>query len=89
MNIIDYVKEWGQYSLFEKPFNEVDSLVLCQLVYLHYGKFVPGLDRRSTPVSIQEIYEHPDRDRIWTIIGIVKIIKNCLQRWLLQDDLGA
>lgn len=63
-NIIDYVKEWGRYSLFEKPFNEVDSLVLCQLVYLHYGKFVPGLDRRSNPVSVQEIYEHPDRDRI-------------------------
>ena len=30
-NIIDYVKEWGKYSLNEKPFNEVDSLVLCQI----------------------------------------------------------
>lgn len=63
-NIIDYVKEWGQYSLFEKSFNEVDSLVLCQLVYLHYGKFVPGLEGRSVPVSVQEIYAQPDRDRI-------------------------
>lgn len=63
-NIIDYVKEWGGYSLFEKPFNEVDSLVLCQLAYLHYGQFVPGLDRRSEPVSIRSIYEHPDRDKI-------------------------
>lgn len=63
-NIIDYVKDWGQYSLFERPFNEVDSLVLCQLVYLHYGKFVPGLDPRNAPVSIRSIYDHPDRDRI-------------------------
>lgn len=63
-NIIDYVKEWGKYSLFEKPFNEVDSLVLCQLGYLHYGQFVPGLDSRSTSVSIRSIYDHPDRDRI-------------------------
>ncbi len=63
-NIIGYVKKWGEYSLFERPFNEVDSLVLCQLVYLHYGQFVPGLDRRSAPVSIRNIYEHPDRDRI-------------------------
>lgn len=63
-NIIDYVKEWGQYSLFEKPFNEVDSLVLCQLVYLHYGRFVPGLGMRNAPVSVQEIYAQPDRDRI-------------------------
>ena len=63
-NIIDYVKEWGKYSLFEKPFNEVDSLVLCQLAYLHYGQFVPGLDRYSVPVSIRSIYEHPDREKI-------------------------
>ncbi len=63
-NIIDYVKDWGQYSLFERPFNEVDSLVLCQLVYLHYGKFVPGLNPRNAPVSIRSIYDHPDRDRI-------------------------
>lgn len=63
-NIIDYVKEWGQYRLSERPFNEVDSLVLCQLVYLHYGQFVPGLAKESVPVSIQEIYVHPDRDRI-------------------------
>ncbi len=63
-NIIDYVKNWGKYSLQEVPFNEVDSLVLCQLTYLHYGEFVPGLDRRSRPVSIQTIYVHPDRDRI-------------------------
>lgn len=63
-NIISYVKEWGKYSLLEKPFNEVDSLVLCQLVYLHYGQFVPGLDQKSGPVSIQSIYENPDRDRI-------------------------
>ena len=30
-NIIDYVKEWGKYSFAEKPFNEVDSLALCQI----------------------------------------------------------
>lgn len=63
-NIIDYVKNWGKYSLLEVPFNEVDSLVLCQLVYLHYGRFVPGLDERNMPVDIQSIYTHPDRDRI-------------------------
>ncbi len=54
-NIISYVKEWGQYHLSEKPFNEVDSLVLCQLVYLNYGPFVPGLDMGTEPVRIQSI----------------------------------
>lgn len=63
-NIIDYVREWGIYSFMEKPLNEVDSLVLCQLSYLNYQKFVPGLDKRNAPVSIQSIYEEPERDCI-------------------------
>ena len=63
-NIIGYVKEWGKYSFLEKPFNEVDSLVLCQLVYLNFEKFVHGPDTGSHPVGIQSIYIHPDRDKI-------------------------
>lgn len=63
-NIIDYVREWGIYSFMEKSLNEVDSLVLCQLSYLNYQKFVPGLDKRNAPVSIQSIYEEPERDCI-------------------------
>lgn len=63
-NIIDYVEEYGKYSLLERPFNEVDSLVLCQLTYLSYGEFVPGIKEEGHPVSIQLIYQHPDRDKI-------------------------
>lgn len=33
-NIIDYIEDYGRYSFDEKPFNEVDSLLLCQLAYL-------------------------------------------------------
>ena len=28
--ILDYLKEYGDYTFSEKPLNEVDSLVLCQ-----------------------------------------------------------
>ena len=63
-NIITYVKDWGKYSFLERPLNEVDSLVLCQLVYLNYEKFVPGPGNGEEPVSIQTIYAHPDRDKI-------------------------
>ncbi len=59
-NIIDYVREYGKYTFSEEPLNEVDSLVLCQLVYLNYEKYVPGLEKRNAPVSIQSIYEDPD-----------------------------
>lgn len=63
-NIITYVKEYGKYSFSEKPLNEVDSLVLCQMVYMNYAPFVPGIQKRNTPVSIQTIFKHPDREHL-------------------------
>ena len=63
-NIVTYIREYGEYTFTEEPLNEVDSLVLCQLSYLNYSSFVPGLDKRNAPVSIRSIYHHPDRDVI-------------------------
>ncbi len=63
-NIIDYISEHGKYTFRHRPLNEVDSLVLCQLVYLNYGPFVKGLMEDGGPVDIQTIYSHPERDRI-------------------------
>lgn len=63
-NIINYIQEYGKYTFEQEPLCEVDALVLSQLTYLNYSRFVPGLDRRSVPVSIQDIYHHPDRDTI-------------------------
>lgn len=63
-NIIDYVKEYGKYEFSQEPFNEVDSLVLCQLVYLNFEKFVPDWTENGQPVNIQSIYRQPDRERI-------------------------
>lgn len=63
-NIIDYVKEYGKYSFLELPLNEVDSLVLSQMIYMNYAPFVPGMQERNSPVSIQSIYNHPDKERI-------------------------
>lgn len=63
-NIIQYIKEYGKYSFLEMPLNEVDSLVLSQMVYMNYAPFVPGMQERNAPVSIQSIYEHPDKEKI-------------------------
>lgn len=63
-NIIDYVKDWGKYSFEEKPFGEADSLVLCQLVYLKYEGYVPGVEENGEPVSLQSIFASPDWDKI-------------------------
>ena len=63
-NVIDYIKEYGKYSFPEMPLNEVDSLVLCQMVYMNYAPFVPGLGDRNPPVSIQSIYQHPEKEKL-------------------------
>ncbi|WP_286080774.1 Mbeg1-like protein [Parablautia intestinalis] len=63
-NIIGYVKKWGKYTFSEKPFNEVDSLVLCQLVYLNYEKYVPALSEKNTSVSMLSICEDPGWEQI-------------------------
>lgn len=42
-NIIDYVNHF-QYTFAERDFNDVDSLVLCQLSYLKMKPLVSGLE---------------------------------------------
>lgn len=63
-NIIGYVKKWGKYTFSEKPFNEVDSLVLCQLVYLNYEKYVPALNEKGAPVSMQSVCQDSEWEQI-------------------------
>ena len=41
-NILDYLGWRGDLTLAQDPFNEVDSLVLCQLSYLDLAGIVPG-----------------------------------------------
>ena len=60
-NIIEYVKTYGTNTLADKPFNEVDSLVLCQLSYMNFAPFVPGIQDNKRAVTIQKILK---QDRI-------------------------
>ena len=63
--ILDYLKEYGHYSLTEQPFNDVDSLVISQFSYLKLDGIVPGPLEKCTPVSIQEIAAHVDYDHLY------------------------
>ena len=42
--ILDYLKDYGDYTFSEKPLNEVDSLVLCQFSYLKFDGMVPPIE---------------------------------------------
>lgn len=63
-NIISYIEEYGDRTFEEFPFNEVDSLVLCQLSYLNYEGFVGGFDSENPVTEVTKIYEAPNRDDI-------------------------
>ena len=63
--MIDYIKEYGDYTFSEKPLNEVDSLVLSQLAYLKFDGLVPGPGNAGT-VSLEELDVRPDRDKLFS-----------------------
>lgn len=63
--ILDYLREYGDYSLEEKPFGDVDSLVISQLAYLKFDGIVPGPEEERPPVSLQEIAAHADYDHLY------------------------
>lgn len=47
MNVIDYLKKYGRYSFKEKPFNEVDNLVLSLLSYTNFLGVVSNSTRNK------------------------------------------
>lgn len=54
-----YLKEYGDVPFTERPMNDVDSLVLCQLAYLKFDGLVPGIDENAPSVTLKELAEHP------------------------------
>ena len=55
-NIIDYVKE-EMRKADEKPFSEVDSLVLCQFSYLLFDGIVPGFEQECGKTTVKDLYK--------------------------------
>lgn len=58
--VIAYVKNYGEYTFAEKPLNNVDSLVLCQLSYLKFDGLVPSLCQRLRAVSLRRLAADKD-----------------------------
>lgn len=54
-NIISYVEEYGDYTFVEKPLNDVDSLILCQLSYLRYDGMIPLMTENKKSVSLRQL----------------------------------
>ena len=63
--VLDYLEEYGDYSLAELPFSEVDSLILSQFSYLKFDGLVPGLEEKKASVSMRELNENADKDKLF------------------------
>ena len=44
MNINGYIKKYGDKTFREMPFNEIDSLILSQLVYMNFDEYAPSIN---------------------------------------------
>lgn len=64
-NIIDYVLEYGDQSFADKPFNEVDSLILSQLIYMDFTGLVPAVSQEKEDVSLTEVGKHVLREKMF------------------------
>jgi len=73
-NMVDYIRQ-TQETFAEKVFNEVDSLVLCQLSYLKFDGLAPTVSMEEKPkgkfrrsrkrITIKRLDNHPDRERLF------------------------
>lgn len=70
--MIDYIKEYGNVVFAEKPMNEVDSLVLCQLSYLKFDCMVPGVAENAPFVSLEELKRHEDYEKLFVDVWFEK-----------------
>ncbi len=75
-NITGYVTEYGDKTLEELPFNEVDSLVLSQFVYLKFDKLIEGADHTLT---IGELKESPEYDSLFADTRFEKVNRGLME----------
>ena len=80
-NMVKYVKKFGHLSFKEKEFNNVDALILSELVYLNFDKFVPSLKDNKDSINLirlltdENIYKMCKRiiDEFWCRILLKEI----------------
>lgn len=63
--ILDYLKEYGGYTLEEKPFSDVDSLILSQFAYLKFDGMVPEPEEAGQTVTLYDLVNHASYDHLY------------------------
>ena len=63
--VLDYLREYGDYTLEEKPFSEVDSLILSQFSYLKFDDMAPGTGEEKPALCLSELMQHENYDHLY------------------------
>lgn len=63
-NIIDYVNGF-QYTFAQREFNDVDSLVLCQLSYLKMKGLIPGLEDECDFIPFRNVLQRENEEQVF------------------------
>ncbi len=71
--ILNYLKEYGNISFKEKPMNDVDSLILCQLAYLKFDGMVSDVKENGPFVTLKELAEHKNHEQLFADVRYEKV----------------
>ncbi len=63
--VIDYLKEYGEYTFEEKPLNDVDSLILSQFSYINFDGLVHGAADKEQMVTMKELIDSADYEHLY------------------------
>lgn len=86
--MIDYLENYGDCPLSEMAFNHVDSLILCQLAYLKYDGIVCDVRHKGPSVSLQQIAEHADYEKLFADERYEEVNRRLFQAALSGRRLG-
>ena len=83
MNVINYLKKYGKYTFEEKPFNEVDNLVLSLLAYTNFLGIVSSNNKNKIRLEdAGNLYLRKNG----TIVNDVLPIKEALEVLIVSKD---
>ena len=80
--VLDYLREYGNYTFLEKPLTEVDSLALCQLSYLKFDGLVPDVREDGDWVTLKSLTSHTDFDKLFADTRFEKVNRELVQGML-------
>ena len=64
-HIVSYLKRQKEYSFSDKPFNEVDALILSQFVYLKLDNLIPNTSEKKEWVYLYDISNRMNYDKVF------------------------